>query len=81
MKIEQFYRGKPVLPPVYVYKPYPRWITKADGTQLIVENEEEEKLHLAEKPVEVIAEKPKRGRPKNDTTTANNSIGHNQPST
>jgi hypothetical protein len=78
MKIEQWYKGRLVPPPVYEYKPYPRWITKADGTQLIVENEEEEKMHLAE--AEKPAEKPKRGRPKNDATTANDSLGHNQPS-
>jgi hypothetical protein len=73
MKIEQFYRGKPVLPPVYVYQEFPKWITKSTGETVLVNDEIEEKQHLD-------ADKPKRGRPKNDTATTNDSIGHNQPS-
>jgi len=71
MKIEQFYRGKPVLPPVYIYKEFPKWITKSSGDSVLVNDEIEERQLLE-------ADKPKRGRPKNDATTANDSLGHNQ---
>lgn len=69
MKIEQYYKGKLVPPPVYEFKEFPKWI-KTDNGDVIVHSPEEE----AE-----LAPKPKRGRPKNDTTVANDSLGHNQP--
>lgn len=68
MKIEQYYRGKLVPPPVYEFKEFPKWI-KTDSGDVMVNSPEEEALH---------APKPKRGRPKNDATTADNSLGHNQ---
>lgn len=30
----------------YVYQPYPRWVTLADGSQIIVKNAEEEKVAI-----------------------------------
>jgi hypothetical protein len=68
IKIEQFYKGKLVPPPVYEFKEYPKWVKKDDGTDVLVHSTEEEASH---------APKPKRGRPKNDSTTANDPLGHN----
>jgi len=69
-KLETYYRGKLVVP-VYTFIEYPKWITTTDGQSVVV-NTKEEEIELT---------KPKRGRPKNDSTSADDTFGHNQPST
>lgn len=70
MQIETWYKGRLVPPPTYEFKEFPKWIKTETGDVLVNSAEEEAQL----------APKPKRGRPKNDTTIANDSLGHNQPS-
>ena len=67
MKIETWYKGRLVPPPTYEFQEFPKWIKTETGDVLVNSTEEEEQY----------APKPKRGRPKNDTTTANDSLGHN----
>jgi hypothetical protein len=72
MKIENWYKGRLVPPPVYEYVEFPKWITKSDGSQVMVNDAIEEAAHV---------EKPKRGRPKNDATATDDTFGHNLSST
>ena len=71
MKIETWYKGRLVPPPTYEFVEYPKWIKTEDGKDVLVNSADEEAQY---------APKPKRGRPKNDTTIANDPLGHNQPS-
>ena len=71
MKIETWHKGRLVPPPVYEFVEYPKWIKTEDGNDVLVSSADEEAKY---------AQKPKRGRPKNDTTIANDPLGHNLPS-
>ena len=69
MPIEQYYRGK-LVSPVYTFVEFPKWVTDSLGKQHLVQNPEEEAQVL------IVPEnkETKRGRPKNDSTAADNSL-------
>ena len=69
MPIEQYYRGK-LVSPVYTFVEFPKWVTNSLGEQHLVQTPEEEAQVLI---VPEIKE-TKRGRPKNDSTAADNSL-------
>ena len=69
MPIEQYYRGK-LVSPVYTFVEFPKWVTDSLGKQHLVQTPEEEAQVLI---VPEIKE-TKRGRPKNDSTAADNSL-------
>ena len=67
MPIEQYYRGK-LVSPVYTFVEFPKWVTDSLGEQHLVQTPEEEVLIVPE------IKETKRGRPKNDSTAADNSL-------
>jgi hypothetical protein len=67
--LETYYRGK-LVSPVYTFVEFPKWVKDSLGKEHLVQTAEEEAQVLTVKEIK----ETKRGRPKNDSTAANNTL-------